>query len=67
VRIEHDATILDRAYEIATSYGQPRTYDASYAAFAEARGLDLWTADKRFYNAVAAALPFVKFVGNYQL
>lgn len=66
VAVTYDASILERAWETADTYGQPRAYDATYAAFAESRGLDLWTADKRFYNAVAAALPFVKFVGNYR-
>ncbi len=60
-----DAAIYDRAFEIACLYNQPRTYDATYAALAEARGVELWTADERFYNAVGGALPFVKFIGTY--
>jgi predicted nucleic acid-binding protein len=58
-----DAAIYDRAFEIACLCNQPRTYDATYAALAEARGVELWTADERFYNAVSGALPFVKFIG----
>jgi len=65
VAISYDADILERAYRIATESGQPRTYDASYAAFAESRGLNLWTADKRFYNSVKNDLPFVKYVGEF--
>jgi predicted nucleic acid-binding protein len=64
VDVTHDHGILARAYQIATVHGQPRTYDASYAAFAEARGLELWTDDQRFYNAVKNGLPFVKYVGH---
>jgi predicted nucleic acid-binding protein len=60
-----DVAIYDRAFEIACLYNQPRTYDSTYAALAESRGVELWTADERFYNAVSGALPFVKFIGNY--
>ncbi len=63
------AAIYDRAFEIARIYNQPRTYDATYAALAELRGVELWTADKRFYNSVTSAkkpLGFVKFVGNFK-
>jgi predicted nucleic acid-binding protein len=65
VDVIHDAAILDRAYQIAAERNQPRAYDAAYAAFAQARGLELWTDDERFYNAVSGALPFVKFIGHY--
>jgi predicted nucleic acid-binding protein len=66
VEVSYDPAIGERAYAIATQYDQPRVYDAAYAAFAEARGLELWTEDERFYNAVSGALPFVKFVGNFK-
>lgn len=71
VDVVHDAAILERAYIIATDYGQPRAYDAAYAAFAEARGVDLWTDDERFYNAIAGAstlnpLGYVNFVGHFK-
>ena len=64
VAIDH-AMIYDRAVEIARIYNQPRTYDATYAALAELRGVELWTVDKRFYNAAQSTLPFVRFIGNY--
>lgn len=68
VEIVYDPASRERAYQIAEQYDQPRVYDAAYAAFAEARGLELWTDDERFYNAVTTGkkpLGFVKFVGNY--
>lgn len=65
IGIESENAIYDRAFEIARIHNQPRTYDATYAALAESHGLELWTADKRFYNSVSGALPFVKFIGNY--
>lgn len=54
-----------RAREIARQFNQERIYDALYAALAELRGCDLWTADKRFYDAVSAELPFVQFLLDY--
>ncbi len=68
-RIIHEAATRERAYQIATFYNQPRAYDATYAALAEAHGLELWTADKRFFNAVNGTtvtkrLSFVRFIGG---
>ena len=72
VAIEADNTLseADRAFEIARDYAQPRVYDATYAAFAGARGLDLVTTDKPFFEAVngqkkpkaAPPLAFVKLL-----
>ena len=69
-RIIYEAATAPRAFEIATFYNQPRAYDATYAALAEAYGLELWTADKRFYNSVNGAtvvtrLSFVRFIGTF--
>lgn len=65
IAVTYDANVLERAWEIANVYSRARTYDATYAAFAEARSLDLWTADKHFYNAVKDGLPYVKYVGEF--
>ncbi|MBI3329625.1 MAG: hypothetical protein HYZ81_23335 [Nitrospinae bacterium] len=42
-----------------------RVYDASYAALAELRGCEFWTADKVCYDAVQATLSFVKYLPDY--
>lgn len=66
-----------RAREIAAMLGQPSVYDSTYAALAELRGCDFWTADKRFANAAnqqrhgpdgasIPAFPFVKFIDDYR-
>jgi len=66
-----------RAREIAAMLNQPGVYDATYAALAERRGCEFWTADKRFANAAnqtrrapdgtsAPGFPFVRFVGKYK-
>ncbi len=54
-----------RAREIARQFNQPKIYDSLYAALAELRGCEFWTADKHFYDAVRTALPFVKYLPNY--
>ncbi len=57
--------IRQRARELAERFNQRSVYDASYAALAELRGCDFWTADEPFYKATAAQLPFVRFLAHY--
>lgn len=52
VAVEHDAADGERAYQIARDYHQPRVYDAWYAAYAEARGIEMVTTDEPFFEAV---------------
>lgn len=63
--IEHNFTLRERAWNLADLIGAIRVYDCTYAALAEARGCEFWTADKKFFNAAHRHLPFVKFVGSY--
>jgi len=57
--------LRQRAREIARQLNQRKVYDATYAALAEIRGCEFWTADKIFYDAVKATLPFVKYLPDY--
>ena len=57
--------VRQRAREIAEQFNQRFVYDATYAALAELRGCEFWTADKTFYDAVKAALTFVKYLPDY--
>ncbi len=57
--------MVTRARAIARQFNQPRIYDSLYAALAELRGCEFWTADKRFYDAVTANLTFVKYLPHY--
>ena len=57
--------VRQRAREIAEQFNQRFVYDAMYAALAELRGCEFWTADKTFYGAVKAALTFVKYLPDY--
>ncbi len=54
-----------RAREIAERFNQRFVYDATYAALAEIRNCEFWTADKVFYDAVKADLAFVKYLPDY--
>jgi predicted nucleic acid-binding protein len=65
VQIIHDPRVKERARQIARRFKQRRVYDATYAALAELRGCEFWTADKAFYDAVKTALPFVKYLPDY--
>lgn len=57
--------LRQRAREIARQFHQRKVYDATYAALAELRGCEFWTADKVFYDAVKAVLSFVKYLPDY--
>jgi len=65
VRIVTHPDIVRRAREIARQFNQERIYDSLYAALAELRGCEFWTADKVFYEAVKSVLSFVKYLPDY--
>lgn len=67
VRIVTHPNMVRRARRIARRSKQERIYDSLYAALAELRGCEFWTADKVFYDAVKAVLPFVKYLSDYPL
>lgn len=66
VQIIHDSRVKERARRIARQFNQRRVYDATYAALAELRGCEFWTADKAFYEAVKSGLTFVKYLLDHQ-
>ncbi len=57
--------LRQKARDIAERFNLPTVYDATYAALAELRGCEFWTADKVFYDAVKEMLPFVKYLPDY--
>ena len=60
-----DPAVLEvRAYELAAQFNRPRSYDAEYLAAAEILRCDLWTADKRLFNAVTHHLAWVRWAGE---
>lgn len=62
--VSHPA-MVERAREIARQSNQPNIYDSLYAALAELRGCEFWTADRAFYSAVMETLPFAKYLPDY--
>jgi len=65
VQMATHPNLRKRAREIAEQFNQKYVYDATYAALAELRGCEFWTADKVFYDAVKATLAFVKHLPDY--
>ena len=65
VRIVTHPNLRQRARDIAERFNLPTVYDATYAALAELRGCDFWTADKVFYDATKSDLSFVKYLTEY--
>lgn len=66
VEIIYHPRLKDRAREIARKCDQRRVYDATYAALADIRGCEFWTADKSFYGAAMAILTLVKYLPDYK-
>lgn len=59
VEAQRPAGLRRRAWEIATSMGWGRTYDAEYCALAELRGGLLATRDGALHRAAAGRLDYV--------
>ncbi|MDJ0737317.1 MAG: type II toxin-antitoxin system VapC family toxin [Nostocaceae cyanobacterium] len=57
-----DAELHPQAFEIAQRYSLPATYDAHYLALAERLGIELWTANRRLFNAVQSSLAWIKLL-----
>ena len=51
-------------YDLARSYGVA-AYDAAYVTLAEALSSELWTGDRRLYNALRVRASFVHWIGDF--
>ena len=60
----HDDFLHRDALSLAVKYRLGAAYDAHYVALAQHLGAELWTADKRLYNAVHPHLDLVRLVDN---
>lgn len=65
VRILAPDDMIRRARAVARRFAQPAIYDSLYAALAELRECEFWTADKKFYEAVHGGLAFVRYLPDY--
>ena len=59
------ALLAERAFAVAQQYDQ-RAYDCLYVALAERKGVELWTGDRRLYNALHTHYPWVRWIADYQ-
>lgn len=59
------ADLYRHAFAFALAHGLSSTYDAVYVVLAQQLESELWTADQRLYNAVRAAAPFVRWIGDF--
>ncbi len=59
IHLPASAGLLQLGWELARRYDRPQAYDCFYLALAEILDTELWTADRRFYNAVTADEPRV--------
>lgn len=65
VEIREEPGLPARAMALAHQLRRPSTYDCHYLALAERFRCELWTGDRRLYNAVKEAIPWVKWIGHY--
>lgn len=61
-----DVLLHYQAARLARTLQLPATYDAHYLALCEQYGAEFWTADKRLYNSVHDALPWVHLLQEYE-
>ncbi len=68
VQVAYEAAARPLARAVADAAKRHEVYDASYTALAVVRGCELWTADKRFFNAMqneARGAYAVRLVDSY--
>ena len=64
VEILEPTGLYAQAWTIAREFGRPVIYDSCYVALARILECELWTADRRLYNAVNHRLPWVRLLGT---
>ena len=64
LRLHRDASLHQRALDLADRFSLPTAHDAHYLALAEWLGGEFWTADRRLVQAVQAESPWVHLVAG---
>jgi predicted nucleic acid-binding protein len=67
IKFYGDIALHQQAARLAHRLQLPATYDAHYLALCERFSANFWTADKRLYNSVHDALPWVYSLQDYEL
>lgn len=65
VEFRHVPRVHVRAMQIAAGLKQSAAYDAHYLALAELSECELWTADRRFYDATTPHTQAIRWIGDF--
>lgn len=57
IALMHPDSLVERGWQLAARFNRPTVYDAIYLALGELLDCEVWTADRRLYNAAGATLP----------
>ncbi len=57
--------LMTHAFEIASRFNMPRTYDAQYVALADRFNCECWTADKALYNVIQPQFSGIRWLGHF--
>lgn len=66
IMIETPPDLVPRAYAFARNHQLKSIYDCLYVVLADHLSAELWTADRRLFDAVAAVAPWVRWIGDYR-
>ena len=66
IAIETSPDLVPRAYAFARDHRLKSIYDCLYVVLADHLAAELWTADRRLFEAVAAVAPWVRWIGDYR-
>lgn len=62
ITLLHPPSLIEQGWLVATRLNRPTVYDAIYLALGELMECEVWTADRRLYNAAGATLPQLKLL-----
>lgn len=62
IRFYGDRQLHQQAFEMAQKFNLPAAYDAHYLALAQRFQANFYTGDKRLFNVVSSALPWIHLV-----
>ena len=62
IALLHPDSLIEQGWRIAERFNRPTVYDAMYLALGELLECEVWTADRRLYNAAGATLPRLKLL-----
>jgi len=54
--------LIEQSWLLAARFNRPTVYDATYLALGELLGCEVWTADRRLYNAAGFALHWLRLL-----